>query len=426
MKSSSSELLFFYEDLLVAESKNPSRKLELSPLSVSEYASTAERSDRFKDDPTALQNLRFGYFGEIGGLLSALKKANRDKLLETELEFAGEEIGDALWYLVAISSLQGVNPPTLAEACLAALRSHYAEAPRAAVEEVTFRNIDAFIQAQAHGFSEDRVQLLGELAAAAGALAEERHPQTDFRDAKGHPEILGRHLALLARACAVFRLSIEQVASRNLEKTAERWPGPAPTYHSLFDSAAEYPEYEQLPRQFTVLFEERSSGKHKFVVQSIKGIFVGDRLTDNSVEEDGYRFHDVFHLAYVAHLGWSPVIRGLLKRKRKSRPDVDENQDGARAMIIEEGIATWIFNHGKQRGDMFSEVEDGKLAFGLLKQIKSMVRGYEVDKCPIWQWERAILDGFRVFRQLYEAKKGQVHVDMIEHTIKFQAEDYRP
>ncbi|MEN2469325.1 hypothetical protein [Burkholderia sp. GS2Y] len=52
-----------------------------------------------------------------------------------------------------------------------------------------------------------------------------------------------------------------------------------------------------------------------------------------------------FHLAYVAHLGWSPVIRALLKLKRKSDPKLDENEDGARAAIIEEGIATWIFNH---------------------------------------------------------------------------------
>ena len=37
--------------------------------------------------------------------------------------------------------------------------------------------------------------------------------------------------------------------------------------------------------------------------------------------------------------GWSPVLRSLLKLKRKTDPELDENQDGARATIIEEGIA---------------------------------------------------------------------------------------
>ncbi|KAF1704822.1 hypothetical protein CSC66_04035 [Pseudoxanthomonas kaohsiungensis] len=230
-------------------------------------------------------------------------------------------------------------------------------------------------------------------------------------------------MALLSRVAASFELNLNEVAAQNLAKIADRWPGDDPEYITPFDPVSDYPEYEQLPRNFTVEFDERANGGQKHVVQSIRGVFVGDRLTDNSVEEDGYRFHDVFHLAYVAHLGWSPVIRGLLKRKRKSMPHVDENQDGARAMIIEEGIATWIFNHAKIRGDNFAGVERGQLAFGLLKQLRQMVRGYEVDACPLWQWEYAILDGFRVFRELYEAKRGRVHVDMEAHTLVFEHMD---
>lgn len=390
-------------------------------LTFTEYASLAQRTDRFHEDPEALQNLRFGYFGEIGGLLASMKKVSRDMMLETERDFAGKEIGDALWYLLAITALQGVLPAQLAESCLAALRGYYGEAPRPVNEEVNFRNLDAFVQAQVGGELEDRIAILGELAGAAGALAEGPNPQTHFRDAKGHPDILGRHLSLLVRAAAAFGLSLEKIARHNLDKISERWPGPGPDriYHPLFDLPQDYPAHERLPREFTVFFEQRVSGKQNHVVQSIRGVFVGDRLTDNSVEEDGYRFHDVFHLAYVAHLGWSPVIRGLLKLKRKSNHEVDENQDGARAMIIEEGIATWIFNHGKARGDLFEGVKEGKLAFGLLKQIKSMVSGYEVDQCPIWQWERAILEGFRVFRELYAAKSGYVRVNMDNHTIEF-------
>ena len=90
-------------------------------------------------------------------------------------------------------------------------------------------------------------------------------------------------------------------------------------------------------------------------------------------------------------------------------------------MIIEEGIATWIFNHAKKR-HFYEDVEPGKLDYGLLKQVHSMVSGYEVDACPLWQWEQAILDGFRVFRELRKPghRGGTVIVNMTDHTLTFE------
>jgi hypothetical protein len=155
------------------------------------------------------------------------------------------------------------------------------------------------------------------------------------------------------------------------------------------------------------------------VVQQLHGVNIGDPLTDNSHVPDGYSYHDVFHLSYVAHLGWSPVIRALLKLKRKSRDHIDENEDGARAIIIEEGIATWIFNHAHERKE-FEGVGVGKLEFGLLKQVRSMVKGYEVQERPWWQWERAILRGFEVFRELRKHGRGIVAVDMVKRTLTFK------
>jgi hypothetical protein len=54
-------------------------------------------------------------------------------------------------------------------------------------------------------------------------------------------------------------------------------------------------------------------------------------MADNAYERAGYRFHDVFHLAFAAVLGWSPITRALLKRKRKSSPEVDEVEDRGRS-----------------------------------------------------------------------------------------------
>ncbi len=55
-----------------------------------------------------------------------------------------------------------------------------------------------------------------------------------------------------------------------------------------------FPEYEQLPRQFSIELRERDNGK---VYLRWNGVFIGDPLTDNIGEEDGFRYHDVIHFA---------------------------------------------------------------------------------------------------------------------------------
>jgi len=146
---------------------------------------------------------------------------------------------------------------------------------------------------------------------------------------------------------------------------------------------------------------------------------IGDRLTDNREQADDYRFHDVFHLAFAAVLGWSPVLRALLRLKRKSDPEADENQDGARAIIIEEAIATWIFSHGASR-DEFRRAD--ALDYSLLKAVRTLIEGYEVESRPMWQWQDAILGAFRVFRQLKAERCGIVHIDLDKHSIEFDTE----
>lgn len=389
------------------------------PLTLALYATAAGETDRFANVPGGASKLTFGFFGEVGGLLAALKKVNRDQLLESETEVAGEEIGDALWYLVALSTAQGVDPQQLGRHCLAALRKRFNECDRDSLGAVSFRQIDGIIAVHGSDLAPRRVELLSELARVSGEVV--GHGDQDQLNL-GHftkADLFGQLLAILGLVCASFLLKLEDVAQDNLVKIHGRWPGASGTYRGTFDE--NFPEHERLPRDLPMEFIERGVGSNTYVVQRLHGVHIGDRLTDNSNEIDDYRFHDVFHLAYVAHLGWSPVIRALLKVKRKSVPAVDENEDGARAMIIEEGIATWIFNHAKRRR-FYEDVEEGKLDYGLLKQVHSMVSGYEVDACPLWQWERAILDGFRVFREMRKPchRGGLVVVNMSDHTLTFQ------
>lgn len=393
------------------------------PLSLANYLLKARESLRFKtDDPIALadslQSIRFGYFGEVGGLLSSVKKAGRDQLQKAQSEIAAEELGDALWYLFIAAHMLKISPDELGTECILVLRAEFGETSKVPASPITFRQIDGLIDSLREEDTIHRLTQMGKLAFSAGALAEMTHGALDSMAPPKRAAHFGKLLSELVKTCAGFSLLIEDVARANLEKTASRWPSEKARGLPLFDEP--FPEHEQLPREFEIEFIERGGRENGHVVQRLCGVYIGDRLTDNSNEADDYRFHDVFHLAYAAYLGWSPVLRALLKRKRKSNPSKDENEDGARAMIIEEGIATWIFDHAKKH-DYYEAVEAGSLDYGLLKQIQSMVRGYEVDQCKLWQWELAIIEGFRVFRQLQDNRGGTVKVDITNGSLTYVA-----
>jgi hypothetical protein len=147
---------------------------------------------------------------------------------------------------------------------------------------------------------------------------------------------------------------------------------------------------------------------------------IGDTLTDNAHKDDGYRYHDVFHLAYAAVLGWSPVVRGLLRRKRKSVARVDEIEDGGRAAVVEEAISILVFNEAAQRG-WFKE--ESSVDIGLLKTIMRLTAGLEVQRCTAKQWKAAILQGYAAFNQLQSRHGGRVDVDLDRQTLQYFALD---
>lgn len=387
-------------------------------LAVDTYFNEAGNTDRFLNEPDGLTQLGFGLFGEIGGLLAALKKVSRDNLLKSEAQIVGEEIGDALWYLVSLAHHCGVKPDALAETCICTLKKQFQETYCLRKFGVTFEEIDCLLETNKFNITSQREGLLRRLATSCGNLIATHEDVLRTWETEYTAAVLGNLMAQLAMVAWCFDLKLADIAKDNLNKIKDRWPGQDPDFCRLFDES-DCEVYEQLPRQFEIEFCSRAVGTREEVVMRLNGVNIGNPLTDNNSVPDDYRYHDIFHLSYIANLGWSPVIRALLKLKRKSRPKIDENEDGARAIIIEEGIATWIFNHAKARGDFFEGVAVGQLEFGLLKQVRSMVEGYEVAACPSWQWERAILQGFEIFRQMREHKHGVVRVDMLAHLLEF-------
>jgi NTP pyrophosphatase (non-canonical NTP hydrolase) len=118
---------------------------------------------------------------------------------------------------------------------------------------------------------------------------------------------LGDVLWYLAELASAHDLRLSDIAQKNLDKAAFLFSGS----DSFFDEDA--PEHERLPRNGSYEFVD--DGERVTII--FEGKEFGDPLDDNAHDPDGYRFHDVFHLAYMTVLGWSPVVRKLLGRKRK-------------------------------------------------------------------------------------------------------------
>ena len=260
------------------------------------------------------------------------------------------------------------------------------------------------------------VPMLG-LAGEAGQLLSEykkllRDGDTHVRFKDRVREELGDLLWYMASVAAKFQLELADVARGNLEKVRARWG--KRTANRTFDTML--PDAEQLPRKFCVRLADSDRDGTAYVRVSINGVQFGDELTDNSYQADGYRFHDVFHLAYAAVLGWSPVTRSLLRRKRKSQPELDEVEDGGRASVIEEGVAALAFDYAR-RHRMLQGVRT--LDYDLLRTIKGMTSHLEVNCCTTGEWEDAILQGFSVWRHVVVGGGGYVSVDLDERQVRY-------
>jgi NTP pyrophosphatase (non-canonical NTP hydrolase) len=348
-----------------------------------------------------------GLFGEVGSLVAALKKKRREgpAFASYDAEVI-EELGDVLWYLSTIASHGHLDLRELA-ACARRELSAWNEPDTHA----TFTIFRAKQRLSAEG---DILSGMTDLAARSGELVQA------FRTGRlADREALANALVTILRSIAdvanAARVDLNSAARTNLEKAFSRWPLER-SYPPLTD--AQGLADEQLPRSFEIFIEEQEIGGKTYVLQKRNGVIIGDRLTDNKIEKDDYRFHDVFHIAYAVHLGWSPVLRALFHVKRKSQPELDENEDGARAILIEEGIATFVFGRALERG-LFAGLTH--LDYGLLKLVQDFAQGFEPERCALWQWERAILDGFTVFRELKRHRRGVVRANLVEHTLTFES-----
>lgn len=344
-------------------------------------------------DPSERNIPAFGVIGELGSLVSELKKTLRDGSAYTEgAENVVEELGDVMWYLAVLASHSKLQ-----------LHMLVVEAQPIKPGKRPFGHIFAMVKAIAP-FAEAFEGLPFDITSA---------------QRKRIAQCLSVAAATTLQAMKIEKLNLSHVLDTNLRKVKGMFGPDSAGPARLFDRPKS-PKYEKLPRKLDIQFLERSRGKGRVeVIMRVNDINIGDRLTDNAVKDDGYRYHDAFHLAYAAVLGWSPVTRAIFRAKRKNEPTKDEAEDGARAIIIEEAIAHTVFNyalgHSMLRGLK-------RIDHNLLKLIGRMVRNLEVSACELHEWQRAILVGYEAFRALKRNRGGWLLMDAETQSLTYSRE----
>ncbi len=404
-----------------------------------DYQELANQTDQQPGSATGLGHYQLlliplmGLAGEVGELLSEQKKWLRDgKSYQMFPDRVKEELGDLLWYLSNVATKQGFR---LGETALgyqhkaSALWWPTSELPPQPNSKPNTTDIELNEFQEAVNWADQRPQqptcdgdphqtavplfrLVGTTASLLNGYAEWFEEGTHYPlppdQAK---EQLGRLIWHLTNVAFKHGLYLEDVAQHNLEKIDRRW-GPLSSQRShyrLFDE--EYEETERLPRQMDIIIKPDGSGR---TVTFVNGKRFGDSLSDNRYEDDGYRYHDIFHLCFASILGWSPTVRALLRRKRKSNPLVDETEDGGRAMVLEEGISAFVFDYAARRNFL-----DGvkTVDYKLLRNIRELTEHLEVARCTEADWERAIVTGFQIWREVRAKGRGHLCADLEKGTI---------
>ena len=426
---------------------------------VTEYNNFVLETDQYTNkQPKERQEIAlYGLVGEIGSLLSAIKKQylSEDGVADwnTPNDEIVEELGDVIWYCFSLNQI--VHPKLFRNIFKDSLRQIKAALDEDSVRGEMFRNsLDttkksefleaaknfpktkqmrfadyqqlAFMTARTRGreLLEVCLAVLWQLGA---ELLRRTLPDSERRINKAvrdrtESRILGEIAWHVSAIASLFSLKLEDIVSENVNKASFRKSSGPST--ELFDCDA--PPEQQFPRKFEVSFVSLASDRARMYWN---GRRLGDDLTDNSYRKDGYRFHDVMHLSNAAILGWSPVLRDLMKRKRKYNSDKDEKDDGGRARIVEELVIKAIHSEGRRLANLSGEKEvtklftnKGQITFRLVKQLREFVDNLEVEVCQAWEWKEAAYQGAKIFYSLTKERQGTVFVDLDAREVSFRPE----
>lgn len=398
----------------------------------------------------------YGLVGEMGALTSAVKRRLIAEKSGVPWNMATdevvEEIGDAFWYWVLLCQIYQFEPVQILKNNISSVagslnekggkgelfRKSVGPARSKAFGELYSRFMSrcdltfddyrevSFLTRRTDGkvFVGVCLTVLAQLGA---ELLRGKFPEVEDQintviQSRTIDNILGEVAWHLAAISGEYKLDLMQVLGENIKKLKRRLDKSSPTK----SHDEQYPNHEHIPRKFDISFVMVGRENSRMY---LNGRRLGDELTDNSYSDDGYRFHDVLHFAVLANLGWSPVIRDLMKKKRKSRPKTDEVEDGARARIVEEAVIKAIHSEGLRVSAPRARIAGGhpvplfsshsEITFQFLKFIENLTKGLEVERNQYWEWERAMLQASEVFHKLRNEEQGTVRVDLDTRQITF-------
>lgn len=426
-------------------------------MKLQEYDQFVFDSDWTKDKPSAerLRIARYGLAAEVGSLAAALKKKvlhQSDAKWDTSNQQIIEELGDCLWYVTQLAIIgRGTGLASIVAADLSALPEEIGkneEFKNALDQEGYTRFVaeaPALIGKQGDALLDDYQTLailtartqgrelldvcITRLLLYATSVMSRQFPNTEYHlksDILKYSDdrTLGMLLWHLSAVASIYRVDLSNIAIENRIKIKSITKGSEDCATELFD--AKLKRHEQFPREFSVSYISTSEGRLQMFY---RGRPLGDELDDNSRTDDGYRFHDVLHLANAAVLGWSPVLRSLMNLKRKSDPETDRAEDGARARIVEEAIVKAVHSEAirvgelegltpeESRARLFSD--GNQVSYDFLNLVMTFADGLEVEKCESWEWRKAIVSGHRLFKELQREKQGTVKVDLVNRSVSF-------
>jgi len=414
---------------------------------ISTYARQVGFSDRTIDMTDSKRIFFLGLIGEIGSILAECKKTLREgKDNRSNIhEKLCTELGDSLWYLAAITLKYELNIRTdVIEANLNKILEHD-DCPKEVIPDFnTLRDNfpnrlpEDFNQYQdlvwltaAESLQQSEDELLARLIRKASQFmryyTNNRRKEKDERS-----ETLERYLGDLLWYIAIFskqqKIELNEIASRNYDKTVNRWRVNGEQHSNRLDIRD--PVEERLPDIMTFRFQSIENDQIEIIYEE-QNIKIGNPLDDNTTVADGYRFHDAFHMAFAAILTWSPVLRKLLrigegedlnKNKRYYRfsSQKSHTEDGARAQIVEEAIAKIVHSHAFEVDEKKLLSEKNTISTELLDQIKIFTRNLEVDCVTQWEWEIAIIEACKIYVQLRENQGGKVILNLKDRSIAFE------
>ncbi len=442
---------------------------------VSEYNKFVKDTLQFADRSTKEQReiALYGLIGEIGSLVSAIKKQLLGEHGETSAfgrnEEIIEELGDVMWYCFALSQVLFSSEINIFTQNIAFLKHELSsdDERSSSVQDLLgsgktasfFEGIKGFPNTQRMHFedyqslafvtarTEGKILLevcltsmwqIGALLL--GEYLPEEEKELAFIPVKGASlrknkpaKLLGDIAWYVSAIASLYDAKLSDIAEFNVRKS--RYRSTDKKEHTpLFDRAKHavlpgqylYPEKERFPDELTIQIVSIGPGQARMYCD---GTQLGDDLTDNSVKKDGYRFHDALHLTNAVYLGWSPVLRSFLGRKRKSDEVVDEAEDGARAKIIEEQIISAIYFEGRRQADLREDEgdsetvrlfpEESHVTFKLIKTVQRYIKDLEVRACKVWEWSTAIFQGMELYHQLKVHKQGTIKLDFVNRSHSF-------